>query len=193
MNFFTALEEIRGIAQNGLIYCNNEHDRLKYSRLLEIAIAQYSELLDLDIEIIRDLFLKNTGIITPKVGVNAAVFKEGKLLICLRKDDNCWEVPGGWAELSESPRNTIIRELMEETSLNIKPEQVIEVFSRKPGDFGQPFTSFHILYFAKYVSGEFLESNETKDFQWITKEDLETIKWHRDHKAFAEAAFVLNA
>jgi ADP-ribose pyrophosphatase YjhB (NUDIX family) len=189
MNFLTALEEIRGIAQNGLMYCNNEYDRLKYSRLLEIAIAQYSEYLELDKTKIAELFSSHTGIITPKVGVNAAVFHENKLLISLRKDDHCWELPGGWAELGESPRNTIIRELKEETSIDIVPEHVLEVFSRIPGDFNQPYTSFHILYFAKYISGEFQESNETSEIKWITSNEIESIKWHRDHKEFARAAF----
>lgn len=189
MNLFVFLEEIKGIALNGLYYSTNEHDKLRYQKLLELSEEKLSESIDVDIDSIRKNFHSEKGFVTPKVGVNAAVFKDRFLLTTLRKDDNCWELPGGWAELGESPRDTLVRELKEETSIIIKPLNIIDVITRFPGDFSQTYTSYHLLINSEYVSGQFLPSSETLDLKFINESEISLLTWHRDHQSMAIKAF----
>ena len=53
-----------------------------------------------------------------------------------RADDKLWGIPGGWAETGESPQQSIKREIYEETGLNVEVKEIIDIFTRIPGDFG---------------------------------------------------------
>jgi 8-oxo-dGTP diphosphatase len=58
----------------------------------------------------------------PRVGVGVFVFHEGKFLMGWRKGShgaNTWTIPGGHMEFGETPEQTAIREVKEETSLSI--------------------------------------------------------------------------
>jgi len=189
MNTLQLLEEIRGIAQNGLHYSKNEYDQERYNRLLDLCCQKYSDILGLDLEIVLKIFLKDTGHITPKIGVNSAIFDHDKLLITKRLEDKSWELPGGWAELGEAPCQTAERELKEETSIKIKAINVIDVFTRLPGDFNQTFTSYHILYDCIIIEGDFRPSNETTEMMFIDNSNINNVSWHRDHFSLAKKAF----
>lgn len=189
MNNLQFLEVIKGIAQNGIYYSKNEYDLVRYQKLLELVNHQYADILDIDYAKIREIFQKEQGISSPKVGINAAIFKEGKLLITQRVDDQLWELPGGWAELNESPREVIVREIAEETSIDINPLEIIEVLTRKPGDYSLTYTSYHIVIRAEIIKGEFKSSTETKAMRFIDSDEIEDIEWHRDHATMALKAF----
>jgi len=189
MNILKLLEEIRGIAQNGLYYSKNEYDQERYNQLLNLCSKQYSNLFGFSSKIISETFLKDIGHVTPKIGVNAAIYDGTKLLVTRRSDDNCWELPGGWAELGETPYQTVERELKEETSLCIKVQELIDVFTRIPGDFNQTFTSYHLLFKAIIVDGIFETSLETTAMKFITKSKIADLKWHKDHNKMAEKVF----
>lgn len=189
MNTLQLLEEIKGIAQNGLHYSKNEYDQQRYTRLLELCCQQYSDISGIESTILSNILLEEAGHITPKIGVNAAVFDGDLLLITKRSDDNSWELPGGWAELGESPFQTAEREVKEETSFSIKAIKLIDVFTRLPGDYNQTFTSYHILLKGIIMEGEFQPSNETTEMKFINKQNIIDIHWHRDHYKMAFKAF----
>ncbi len=189
MEFIHFLEQLKGIAQTGLYYSKDLHDRQRYTKLLELTCQVTSEKLNLDLELVKRNFSEEAGFAAPKVGVNAAVFKDKTLLVAKRKDDGCWELPGGWAELGESPRETLVRELMEETSLSVEPLEIIDVFTRLPGDFSLYYSSFHILIKCLITSGNFSPSDETSEVKFLNEDELETLEWHRDHMEMALKAF----
>ena len=94
-NYLNLLDELRSIAQLGLNYSKNEHDLLRYHRLLEIASDNYAEITGLPSEEIKERFKKELGYITPKIGVNGAIFNEaGQILLENRSDDLLWGIPG---------------------------------------------------------------------------------------------------
>ena len=61
----------------------------------------------------------------------AAIFNsEGQVLLQKRKAGELWGFPGGVMELGESFEETIIREVMEETGLQVEVKQLIGVYSK---------------------------------------------------------------
>ncbi|MFD0735050.1 NUDIX domain-containing protein [Planotetraspora mira] len=57
------------------------------------------------------------------VSVTAAVFHEdGRVLAIRREDDGRWVPPGGVVELDETPEHAVIREVLEETGVQVEPE-----------------------------------------------------------------------
>lgn len=68
------------------------------------------------------------------VTVKAVVLRDGCVLLA-RKDRNEWELPGGQVEPGESTRQTLVRELREETGLDVSPGPLLlaEPFEVVPG------------------------------------------------------------
>lgn len=133
MDIVSLLDSIQTIARNGLKYPSNEFDKERYERLLSLVTKTYSELLSIPEEFIKERFRDEIGHITPKVGTDAAIFNEnGEILLMERSDGSGWCLPCGFVEPNETPAEGIVREVREETGLEIKINQLVGVFTRKP-------------------------------------------------------------
>ena len=161
------LEEIRAIAQLGLNYSSDVYDRERYERLLTIACSEYASLSDRPPEVISDRFKTELGHITPKVGVSAAIFNlEDEILLVRRTDDLSWCLPCGWAEVNETPQQSLVREVREETGLRVEVKDLIRLNTRMPGDFGLPHTTYHLEFWCEVLDGTFTESHETTNIEF---------------------------
>jgi 8-oxo-dGTP pyrophosphatase MutT (NUDIX family) len=179
-NYLDLLDELRAIAQLGINYSKNPYDLEKYNRLLQLAANGYSEITGLPSEEIKERFKKELGYITPKIGVNGVLFNaEGQILLEHRSDDLLWGIPGGWVDVGEGPETALKREFMEEANLVVEPMEIIKFYTRLPGQFNQPHTSVHILYYCKYISGDLIKSHESLELSF--KDHTHITNWHKDH------------
>ncbi len=119
--------------------------------------------------------------------MSASILNEyGEMLLVQRTDDYTWCLPCGWAEVRETPQQSLVREVLEETGLSVEVGPLIYLGSRMPGDFGQPHTSYHLLFYCTVVDGTLRESHETMKIGYY---DISSIgNWHADHQVEAEAA-----
>jgi 8-oxo-dGTP pyrophosphatase MutT (NUDIX family) len=181
------LDQLRAIAQLGINYSKDPYDLERYHRLMELACSEYAELTGLEPGLIRERFSRELGYITPKLGVQGALFDgEGRLLLEQRKDDALWGLPSGWVEAGEGPETAIVREFQEEAGLQVKPVKVIGFYTRLPGEYHQPHSSVHILYLCHCLGGKLRKSHESLDMVYT---DPAVIRhWHKDHRVQAEAA-----
>jgi ADP-ribose pyrophosphatase YjhB (NUDIX family) len=62
-------------------------------------------------------------------GVAAVIFDEGRVLLQRRDDNRQWGLPGGAVEPGESVHAAIVREVREETGLEVEPLRLIGVYS----------------------------------------------------------------
>lgn len=184
------LEEIRSIAQTGLYFSTDNYNILRYKRLLELASNKYSDLSGIDKNLIYQNFYNDLAYATPKVGVEGVVFKDDKLLLVQRIDNNKWCLPCGWCEINESPLDSVTREVFEETGLIVKPKNVIDVLYVLAGQYNQPHTYYQIMYHCDYISGDLSTSDETVNVGFFNINEIND--WHRNHKHIAERAFLYN-
>lgn len=116
--------------------------------------------------------------IFPRPAVSAIIIKDKKLLLVKRGCEpnlGKWSLPGGSIEPGETARKAIAREVLEETSLVIKPENVATVYDVIQRDNGE--IKFHyviICFFTSIVSGELKADSDAADARWIAFDDLET-------------------
>ncbi len=109
--------------------------------------------------------------------VAAAIIREqGKFLICQRaKDDELpmlWEFPGGKLEEGETLEQCIVREIMEELSLEIK---VIDIYEETIYRFNQDEIRF-TFFNTKIVDGE-LVLNVHNDAKWMLAEEMQNYQF----------------
>ena len=103
-----------------------------------------------------------------------------------RTDDLTWCLPCGWAEVNETPQQSLVREVMEETGLKVEVKDLIRLGTRTPGDFGVPHTTYHLEFWCEVLGGTFTESHETTEIGFYPVEIDRN--WHRDHQLEAIVA-----
>ena len=93
-----------------------------------------------------------------------------------------WICPGGKLELGESIEAGTLREVREETSLEIELDSLLQPFERIVQSEGQ--TTLHVIYIdflAKLVSGEFRPGSDVGEGIWVSPEELPEI-WDELHE-----------
>ena len=94
------------------------------------------------------------------------------MLLVNRSDGYGWGLPGGFCEVYEGPEETTVREVREETGIEVRVEAFIQIFQRLAGGFGIPFTTYSMLYHCSLVSGDPSTSLEAKEVGFY---DIDTI------------------
>src|SRR5512147_2882008 len=108
-------QEIFSLSQSGITYSGNPYDIERYKRLQEITAEIIASQSEITKESVLESFSMQTGYITPKVDVRGAVLRGGKILLIQERADGKWAMPGGWADLGDSPSSMVEREVWEES------------------------------------------------------------------------------
>ena len=108
----------------------------------------------------------------PIIGVGAVIICNGKILLERRKNEpgkGKWSIPGGLVELGESAEETVIREVMEETGLEVEAPMLIDVVHNVTMDEnGKVEYHFVIVdYFVKLKGGVLEASSDAAELEWV--------------------------
>lgn len=186
--------EIQALAQIGEAYSENQWQSHRYRRLMEIAAEIVAEHADLEKESVFEDFCEQQGYATPKIDVRGAAFRGDRLLMVRERLDDCWTMPGGWAEVGDTPSEAIEREVWEESGFRVESRKVIGVYDAnriKPLDL---YHAFKLVFLCDIVGGEARISDETAEvafFAWGEIPEnlsMERTKMHQIRDAFAAHA-----
>ncbi len=162
--------ELQALAQSGLAYAENPYDRARYADMMSLAARIMAEGSGADLSVIEGLFAQQTGYATPKVDVRGAIFRERSVLLVSETIDNGrWTMPGGFADVNESPSETLVREVREEAGYVVTVRKLAAVYDRDRHGHPRPHP-FHIykLFFVCDVVGRCeksdLETGEARFF-----------------------------
>ena len=187
MNTLALLDELQTIARNGLNYAENVYDRERYERLLELTCQSYSDILSLPSNHVREKLSGELGHITPKVGADAAIFNDkGEILLMERVDGSGWCLPCGWVEPNEKPSDAAVREVREETGLEVSVRRLVGVFTRTPSAQNGPHSMIAVAYLCDITGGELTLSHEGLDLRYWSIGEVN--RWHGLHERYARAA-----
>ena len=164
--------EIQSLAQSGLAYTNNVYDIERYERLREISAEMLAEKADLSIEKVKNLFCNETGYQTPKIDTRAVVFKDNKILLT-HENNETWSLPGGWCDVLESVKSNTIKEVKEETGLDVEAIKVIAIQDRNKHN--KPIYAYgvcKIFLLCNIIGGEFIENIETTEIKYFPLNEI---------------------
>ena len=117
-------------AQNGLTYSRDPYDLERFSAIRALAAEIMTTYTAADMRRISRLFDEQAGYATPKVDVRAVVFRDDRLLMVREKLDGGWTLPGGWADVGESPSEAVTREVYEESGYRVRAAKLLAVYDR---------------------------------------------------------------
>ena len=106
----------------------------------------------------------------PNFGVGMAIFANGKILLTQREDFEVWCLSGGGVEADESLVQTAMREVKEETGLEVRIERLVGIYSMPKSDGG----GSHAIIFAGIPVGGTLraDSQEVISLGWFEMNNL---------------------
>jgi ADP-ribose pyrophosphatase YjhB (NUDIX family) len=120
----------------------------------------------------------------PVVGVGGVVIEQGRALLIRRGSEPLrgeWSIPGGTLELGESLEHGVARELLEETGLEVRVLELIEVFDRifsndgaeSPAKRQRPRFHFVIVdYLCERIGGEAVAGSDVTDVAYAREDQL---------------------
>ena len=164
--------EIQSLAQAGLTYTDNVYDIERYERLREIAAEIIEEKSNISLEKVKDLFCNENGYQTPKIDTRAAIFKDDKILLT-HENNGTWSLPGGWCDVLESVASNTIKEVTEETGLDVETIKIIAVQDRNKHN--KPIYAYgvcKIFVLCNVIGGEFIENIETTEIKYFSLDEI---------------------
>jgi ADP-ribose pyrophosphatase YjhB (NUDIX family) len=164
--------EIQAIAQTGSHYAENIYQLQRYQRLMEIAAEIVDNYSESNSSEIRLAFNTPEGYATPKVDVRGAVFIHNQLLLVREKADGGWTLPGGWADVGESPAQAAEREVWEETGFRVEAKKVIGIYDANRLGKLEFFHAYKIVFLCELISGNPTPSNETTEVAFFSKDEI---------------------
>ena len=114
----------------------------------------------------------------PIVGIGAIIVQDGKILLAKRGSEpgkGKWSVPGGLVELGEKVEKAVVREVKEETNLDVEVVRLIDAVNNIIQDSnGKLRFHFVILdYLTKLKGGTLQSSSDALDTKWVRLEEAE--------------------
>jgi 8-oxo-dGTP pyrophosphatase MutT (NUDIX family) len=184
----TVLDEVRAIAQTGLHYASDPYDIERYTRLMDTVTRGYSAALDVPEPEVRARLARDLGYQSAKVGADAAIFDiDGRILVTHRSDTDNWGLVAGWVDPGETPRDTAVREVREETGLTVTSLELVDVVGRPAGSRYGPHAVVSVVYTCEVAPGPIVVSHESHAVEYRHIDEVE--EWHANHELLARRAW----
>ena len=123
---------------------------------------------------------------TPNAVVPAAVAfvaeDQGRILLQHRVDNDLWALPGGTHDFGESIEETAIREVREETGLDVEIAGLVGIYSDPrhviaytDGEVRQQFT---LAFRTQLLGGQLARDSESKELRWVARDEVDGLTIH---------------
>ncbi len=197
-------DKLRDMSAMGLVFAQNVYDRENYQTIQQIAMEMLALATAQSLEQIEPLRWPHFSRPTPISAGDAAVIDdEGRILLIRRADNHKWAMPGGAMAVGETPAQSVVREVFEETGVRCEPVALVGIHdSRLCGTIAR-FHLYHFLFLCKALNGGQVEhapshAQEVLDVRWFAEDELpadmdpghvtrvgEAFRiWHGDHRAY---------
>jgi ADP-ribose pyrophosphatase YjhB (NUDIX family) len=167
--------ELQAIAQTGLAFEPKPYDRERYEQVRALASRMMGAYAGAEPERVEGLFAQERGYATPKIDVRGAVFDEHGRILMVREiaDAHRWTLPGGWADVNLSPAENTVKEVREESGLDVRVRKLVAVWDRtRQGHPPSAFAAAKFFFLCEIVSGVAAPGLETSAVGWFGEHEL---------------------
>jgi 8-oxo-dGTP pyrophosphatase MutT (NUDIX family) len=130
-DLYQIADELRAIANAGARWTENGYDKENYDKVLKASARLVAVMENCSEDGIYQQYMDNLAHLSPILCVEAAVFRNGKILLIRRSDDLTWAMPGGLLEVGESPSQGVERELWEEAGVRGKAVRLLGLYDSR--------------------------------------------------------------
>ena len=181
--------ELQSLAQAGLTYGKDVYDRERYERIRDISAEILSYKTDISVEKVKNLFCNEVGYQTPKLDTRAAVFEHEKILL-VKENNGKWSLPGGWVDVNLSVKENTVKEVKEESGLDVTADRIIAIQDRDRHNLpAYAYGVCKIFVLCSVLGGEFEKNIETTEFRYFNKAELPELATEQNTKEQIEMCF----
>lgn len=120
-----------------------------------------------------------------QVAAKGVIIKDDRALILIRSEEEMKngefdyieeiDLPGGIIQAHEKVEDGLIREIKEETNLDVEVLMPLKVSD----NFGPGLHIVGVLYLCRYLRGEVILGPEHRDYKWVSRKELnrENASW----------------
>ena len=173
-------DALQTIASAGLTYSQDPFDRDRFEQVRAIAAEILSRHTDLSLSEAAARLRAEPGYVTPKVDVRAALLDGDRVLLVREVSDGRWSLPGGWADIGESPAEVAVREVREEAGLEVRAMRLVAVLDKHKHPHPTQLAYVYKLFFLCEVKGGALRTSfETPGVDWFHRAALPPLSLDR--------------
>lgn len=164
--------ELQAMSQTALYFCKDKFDIERFQRIREISAEMVALKTDLSFEKVKDLFCSDEGYQTPKIDTRGAIF-DGEKILLVRENDGRWTLPGGWCEFNLSPAENTVKEVKEESGLDVTVDKLVCVHDRaRRNAKTYPFGVAKFFFLCSKIDGEFQKNIETVESKYFAENEI---------------------
>jgi len=172
-------EALAGIARTGLGFTDSLYERERFEEVLRVAAdMRVAAALDADPEVVVHEWLRRVGegvagYVTPKVAVGAIVGNDRhEILLVQRSDSGAWLYPTGWADVGYSASEVAVKEVLEETGMQVEPTRLIAVLDGLRLGFTR-IPLYSLVFHCRLLGGTLAAHPlECRDVGWFAEDGL---------------------
>ncbi len=168
------VKRIKAIADTGLVYAESPYDLERYEELKEIGLKLMAHVTDEPVAKLDSFFLPQTDYPTPKVDVRGFVLNgQHQILMAKEGVDNKWTIPGGWADIGITPKEVVIKEIKEETGIDVEVIRLLAIYDKQRHEHpAEPYYIYKLMFFCKATGGELQPGFDMKGAAYFSLDDL---------------------
>ncbi len=165
---------LAAISQSGLTYSDNHYEIERYQTIRDIAAEMMADGGRLEKVRFAELFSRQAGYATPKVDVRGAAFRDDTILLVKESVDGLWTLPGGFADVGDSPAEAVERETLEESGFKVRTTKLCALYDRNkhPHKPSFPFHLYKLFFLCEITGGEPQTSHETDAVEFFPENEL---------------------
>ncbi len=173
-------QRLLAISNSGINYAKDPYDIERFNDIFNIT----QEFINSNLTKSNINFEKEKGYPTPKTDVRALILNEkNKVLLVEDPKTKVWALPGGFAEIGISPVENVIKEVQEETGLNVSVDNLIAVYDTNKSNPENSLAHYYkLIYYCKKVSGNLTTSMETSSVAFFDLKELPQLSTKRNTK-----------
>lgn len=172
-------EALAGIARTGLGFTDSLYERERFEEVLRVAAdMRVAAGLAPAPEVLVQEWLGRVGegiagYVTPKVAVGAIVGNEDhQILLVQRADSGAWLYPTGWADIGYSASEVAVKEVLEETGMEVEPTRLIAVLDGLRLGFTR-IPLYSLVFHCRLLGGTLVgHPLECRDVGWFAEDTL---------------------
>ncbi len=108
--------------------------------------------------------------------------EDGRLLLAKRTDNDLWTIPGGTMKPGETITETAVREVKEETGVDVEVVSLVGIYSNPQHvveySDGEVRQQFSVCFACRPIGGELATSDETSEVGYFRPDELGSMDIH---------------
>jgi len=187
------LKKLKALADTGLVYSENGYDKERYGQIKHITLSLIAQLTETPIEKLTDFLLPVKEYPTVKVDVRGFVLNEqNEILMAKESVDGKWTIPGGWADIGDTPSEAVIKEIKEETGFDAEIIRLLAIYDKRCHPHPpEMYYIYKLMFFCKISGGVLAHGFDMQGADFFPLDALPELSEDRILKSQLEHLFEL--